>query len=74
MADITTALADLDGLLAELEQDILALRSAPSDQVQQLADTIEAKITAARAAVATAPPAEPAAGDTEPPEAAPDAE
>lgn len=73
MADITTALEDLDGLLAELEQDILTLRGASGGQVQAIADQLEAKIAAARSAVATAPVEPAESGDTEPPAAAPDA-
>jgi chromosome segregation ATPase len=55
MADITTALSDLDGLFTELEADIQQLRNSQGADVQAVADQLEAKIAAARAAVADVP-------------------
>lgn len=59
MADLTTALADLDTLLSDVETEIATLQrevqAGNPAAIQQVADTLESKIAAARAALANAP-------------------
>jgi len=59
MADLNTALADLDQLLADVEGEIATLQqevqSGNQAALQQVADTLESKIAAARSALANAP-------------------
>jgi septal ring factor EnvC (AmiA/AmiB activator) len=58
MADLNTALSDLDQLLSDVEQEVANLKQQvqAGDQAaqQQVADTLEAKIAAARDALANA--------------------
>jgi paraquat-inducible protein B len=58
MADLNTALSDLDQLLSDVEQEVANLQQQVQngDQAaqQQVADTLEAKIAAARAALSNA--------------------
>lgn len=63
MADITQALTDLDGLLSDVETEVAQLKSeiAAGGNVQGVADSIESKIAAARAALADTTPEPPAA-------------
>jgi paraquat-inducible protein B len=58
VADLTTAFADLDTLLSDVETEVANLKqqvaTGNTAATQQAADTLEAKIAAARTALATA--------------------